>query len=118
MKKIKMNADEREVYDNLPSEDKKMYSKMTHKERKKYSMMSGKKAKEYMFACTSKNEDYTGADFKKEMKSIVEDLDGDMSHGPSNESMQERKYFCKYCSQGFITEEEVTKHQKTCALTM
>jgi hypothetical protein len=119
MKKYKMNAQEREVYDELPKEEKKLYAYMTHKQRKKYSMMTGEKAKKYMYACKTKNEEYTGADAKKEMKELADSMDeGVLSQRVSKENLQEKTHFCKYCGQGFHSEEEVDKHQRTCSLTI
>jgi hypothetical protein len=119
MKKKKMNAEEREVYDKLPEDEKKLYACMTHKQRKKYSMMTGQKAKRYMYACKEKNEEYTGKDAKDEMKGLAEQLDdGVLSQRVSEENLQEKTHFCKYCGQGFHTEEQLDKHQRTCSLTL
>ena len=119
MKKYKMNAGEREVYDKLPKEEKEMYACMTHKQRKKYSMMTGQNAKKYMYACKEKNEDFTGKDAKDEMKSLAEELDkGVLSQRVSEENLKEKTHFCKYCGQGFHSDEELDKHQRTCSLTI
>lgn len=116
MKKYKMNDEERKVYDDLPSRKKKMYSAMTHKQRKRFAKMSGKPAESYMYACMTENREYTGKDLMDEMLGMTDDLNGNLSH--VNENNQKKEHFCKYCSLGFVTEEEVEKHQKTCAATL
>jgi hypothetical protein len=116
MKKYKMNDEEREVYDNLPSKDKKMYANMTHKQRKRYSKMSGKPAKSYMYACMTENKDYTGKDLMNEMLGMVNEEGKELSHLNSN--FKERDHFCKYCAMGFVSDEEKEKHQKTCAASL
>lgn len=118
MKKYKMNAQEREMYDNLNSKDeKKMFSCMTHNQRKKYSKMTGSKAKTFMYTCMNENREYTGKDLKEDILAFT-GVKGDLSEDVDESHLQEKQHFCKYCGEGFITEEEVDKHQRTCATTL
>lgn len=97
----------------LNEHEKELYKTLSKEERNNLVSMREDQAKQYLYSKSKQGN--TIQEMKDEFLRIVGDLDkSDLSKRASKEVLESKEYKCKYCGQGFNTEEAVDKHQRTC----
>ena len=106
-----MKKKRKEFLSKLNEEERKIYKSLTKEQRNKVIYMNEDKARSYMY----KNRPLTVNEIRSELSRISGDIEGSqLSKKATNEDLKEKEFKCKYCGQGFRTEESVDKHQRTC----
>lgn len=97
-------------------EEKGLFKELTKEERGHIQFMREDKARKYLFSKLNERRIPSGYDIKNEIKEISDNKidDSFLSKKVNEADLQEKEFKCKFCGQGFNSDEARVKHQKLC----
>lgn len=95
-------------------EEKGAFKNLTKQEKGHFQYMREDEARRYLAKKTSEREKVSTSVLRNEINDISKNKIDKSSLSRREADLQKKDFRCKFCGQGFASEEAKTKHQKLC----
>lgn len=97
-------------------EERKLFKKLTKEERGHIQHMREDTARRYLVKKINEKREISTSDLRNEIKEISRKKidDSYLSRKVDEANLHNKTFKCKFCGQGFTSEDAKTKHQKLC----